>query len=77
MFLLAERSCGVVVILIPYLARENPPSCLHPAGSSRIHPCKKQDPWLSTYPIQSTELPKAGEEEFKLQTPILQRGDGI
>lgn len=28
------------------------------------------------YHVQSTELPKAGEKEVQLQTPILQKGDG-
>ena len=36
-----------------------------------------QDPWLRMYCIHSTELAKAGEKEVQLQTPVLQKGDGV
>lgn len=75
MFLLAERSCGVVVILIPYLARENPPSCLHPAASTQLGvagftPAKSRTPGYPHIPYRALSFQRLGRRNLSCKLPF-------
>jgi len=48
-----------------------------PCEYQEHRPTEMQDPWIYMDHTHSTELAKAGEKEVQLQTPILQKGDGV
>lgn len=71
---LADRSCGVTVMLTPYQAKENPPSCLQPSGSSRrLTPAESRTPGYPHTPYRALNLQRLGRRKFNCKLPFCRR----
>lgn len=74
MFLLAERSRGVVVIPTPYKGKENPPSCFHPDMSSRrLSPAKSRTPGYLCTTYRALSFQRLGRRKFSCKLPFCGR----